>query len=243
MTAIVGTLLTPSGMAYILFVLGLLAAVAAKRWRLSWALLAASGAITVVSSSGAFATILMSPLEYEYPALHDARKYPEIQDIVVLTGYAADDGDMPLTGRLNYASAYRVLLALELHQSCATCRVIVSGNAETASVMGEALISLGVPEEQLQLESASNTTAESAANLRPLLQKPFFLVTSSGHLRRSMAVLQHQGLQPVPAPTDYQGPKDWRNANLLPAPQWLVASDLAVHEYLGAWWYRLKGAL
>lgn len=243
MTSIVGTMLTPSGLAYGLFVLGLVCALAANRRHLSWALLAASGAITVVSSSGTVAALLMSPLEYEYPALHDAGAYPAVEQIVVLTGYAADDKDMPLTGRLNYASAYRVLLALELYRDCPKCRVVVSGGPETATVMGEALVRLGLPEQKLQLETASNTTAESAANLRPLLREPFFLVTSSGHLRRSMAVLKRYGLQPIAAPTDYQGPKNWRDAPLIPSPQSLAASDLAVHEYLGSWWYRLKGAI
>src|SRR5918997_1627665 len=76
MASIIGALLVPSGLAYVLFVLGLLACLR-ERWRcLSWGLLAASGAITLVCSSGAVATALMSPLEYEHPAVHDIRAYP-----------------------------------------------------------------------------------------------------------------------------------------------------------------------
>lgn len=243
MSSIIGAMLVPSGLAYVLFVLGLLAYFPV-RWRgLSWSLLAASGAITFICSSGAVATALMSPLEYEHPALHDVRAYPNVDHIVVLTGYAADDPDMPVTGRLNDSSAFRVMMALELRRQCAACDVIVSGDPTTATVMGEALVSLGLPRDRLILETASKNTAASATNLRPMLLEPFFLITSAGHLRRSIAVLEAQGLHPIAVPTDYQGPKDWRKAQLRPSPQSLFASDLAMHEYIGYLWYRLKGAL
>jgi uncharacterized SAM-binding protein YcdF (DUF218 family) len=243
MASIIGALLVPSGLAGVLFVCGLLTALKAQWRRLSWGLLAASGAITLLCSSGTVATALLSPLEYEHPAVHDARSHPEIDHIVVLTGYAADDPDMPLTGRLHYASAFRVMMALQLHRQCNACDVIVSGDPITAKVMGEALLALGLPQERLTLETASPTTAASAQNLQPILKEPFFLVTSAGHLPRSLAVLRKRGLQPIPVPTDYQGPKDWRHGELRPSPQSLVVSDLAMHEYIGLLWYRLKGAI
>jgi uncharacterized SAM-binding protein YcdF (DUF218 family) len=243
MASIIGAVLVPSGLAYVLFVLGLLAYLRERWRRVSWGLLAASGAITLICSSGAVATALMSPLEYEHPAVHDIRAYPDIDHIVVLTGYAADDPSMPLTGRLHYSSAFRVMMALELHRQCAACDVIVSGNPATATVMGEALVSLGLPRERLVLETASENTAASAANLRPMLLEPFFLITSAGHLRRSVAVFEAQGLDPIAVPTDYQGPKGWRNAELRPSPQSLFAADLAMHEYIGWVWYHLNGAI
>lgn len=243
MASILGALLIPSGLAYSLFVLGLLTAIRAQWRRLSWCLLALSGAIALLFSSGNVATALLSPLEYEYPAVHDTRAHADIQHIVVLTGYASDDPNMPVTGRMHYSAAFRVMMALQLQRGCEGCDVIVSGGPVTAKVMGESLLALGLPPERLKLESASDTTADSAVNLKPMLDGPFFLVTSAGHLRRSMAVLQKQGLQPVPVPTDYQGPKDWRNADERPSPQSLYTSDLAIHEYIGLVWYRLKGAI
>lgn len=243
MASIIGALLVPSGLAYALFVLGLLTYLR-ERWRhLSWGLLAASGTITFICSSGTVASALMSPLEYEHPAVQDIRAIPNVHRIVVLTGYAAEDPNMPLTGRLNSSSAFRVMMALELQQQCLACDVIVSGDPKAATIMGEALVRLGLPRERLLLETASKNTAASAANLRPMLKEPFFLITSAGHLRRSLAVLEAQGLQPIPVPTDYQGPKDWRKAGLQPSPLSLFASDLAMHEYIGWVWYRLTGAL
>ena len=63
MASIIGAMLVPSGLAYILFALGLLTALKAQWRKLSWALLAISGAITTVFSTGSVATALLSPLD------------------------------------------------------------------------------------------------------------------------------------------------------------------------------------
>jgi uncharacterized SAM-binding protein YcdF (DUF218 family) len=234
-------LLSPTGFAIALLVCGLLA----TRWRrrpgVSTALLAASGIVVTVFSSGMVAAALMSPLEYAYPSLHDGRAHPEARHIVVLTGYATEDTAMPLTGRFNASSAYRVLMALELRHDRPDCDVIVSGDRRTARIMGEALEKLGVPRDKLRLEDGGSSTADSARLLAPLVaQDPFFLVTSAGHLPRTMEEMRRAGLHAVPVPTDHQLPRDWRRADWKPSPTSLYASELAIHEYLGRAWRRLK---
>jgi uncharacterized SAM-binding protein YcdF (DUF218 family) len=213
-----------------------------KTRRASWWLLAASGALAFVFSSGMTASSLMRPLEYAYPTVHDGRQFPEARHIVVLTGWAAEDPNMPLSGRLSASAAYRVLLALELFHDRPDCRVIVSGDAPTARTMGAVLAKLGVPSDQLVLEEGSLTTAESAVNLRPLVRdEPFFLVTSAGHLPRAMGAIERQQLRAIPAPTDHQLPNQIRRAEPRPSPNSLAVSDLAIHEYLGRLYYRLRG--
>jgi uncharacterized SAM-binding protein YcdF (DUF218 family) len=244
MTSLLSILTTPSGVAYALFVLGLLSAFIARTRRASWWLLAGSGLTTIVFSSGMVAAALMSPLDYAYPRLEDAAKYPEVRHIVVLTGWAGDDPDMPLTGRYGVSSAYRVLMALELHSERPDCDVIVSGDFETAHLMGEGLVKLGLPREKLVLESQSHTTAESAAMLKPMLgEQPFFLVTSAGHVPRTLGVIGKLGLKAIPVPTDHQLPRQWRRAEWNPTPSSLMVSDRAMHEYVGLVWYRLRGVL
>jgi uncharacterized SAM-binding protein YcdF (DUF218 family) len=234
-------LLSPTGFAIALLVCGLLAALWRRRPGVSTALLAASGIVVTVFSSGMVAAALISPLEYAYPTVLDARARPEARHIVVLTGYAADDPAMPLTGRFNASSAYRVLMTLELHRDRPDCDVIVSGDRRTARIMGEALEKLGVPREKLRLEDDGASTADSARLLGPLVAKDaFFLVTSAGHVPRSMEEMQAAGLNAVPAPTDHQLPRDWRRADWKPSPTSLYASELAIHEYLGRAWRWLK---
>lgn len=237
------SLVAPSGAAFALFALGMLTCFFARTRKASWWLLAASGTITLLFSSGMTAAALMSPLEYQYAAVHEPAKYPEAKHIVVLTGWAADDPAMPLTGRLGASSAYRVLMALELHRDRPDCDVIVSGDEPTARIMGEALVKLGVPADRLRLEVQSLTTAASATNLKALVrEEPFFLVTSAGHLPRAIAATEKAGLAAIPIPTDHQLPQDWRRAELRPTPSALTVSDLAIHEYLGRLWYVLRGA-
>lgn len=241
MSALSGIVL-PSGAAYLLFVLGLLACLWRRTRRASWWLLAGSGTLTFVFSSGLTALALMSPLEYAYPTVHDGREFPDARKIVVLTGWAAEDPDMPLSGRLSASAAYRILMALELFRDRPDCSVIVSGDETTARVMGAVLAKLGVPDDQLVIEGDSITTADSAVNLRPLVaDEAFFLVTSSGHLPRAMAAIEKQRLRAIPAPTDHQLPRQWRKVELRPAPSSLTVSDLAIHEYLGWLYYRLRG--
>jgi uncharacterized SAM-binding protein YcdF (DUF218 family) len=232
----------PSGFAATLLVLGLLAALWHRTRRASLPLLVTAAFTTLVFSTGIVAAALMSPLEYEYPRLENPADHPRARHIVVLTGWAADDPAMPLTGRLNFSSAYRVLLALELHRDRPDCDVIVSGTRVTAKIMGEALVKLGIPPDRLRLEDQSTDTRESIEFVRKMVgDDEVFLVTSGGHMPRAMAEARRVGLVAVPAPTDHQQPKDWRRASWLPSASSLAVSDLAVHEYIGRLWYRLRG--
>ena len=238
--SILTALVLPSGVALILLLLGLLAALRRQK-RVSWALLAASGTVTLVFSSGMVAAALMSPLEYAYPTARPDR-HPEARHIVVLTGWAAEDQDMPLTGRLNVSSAYRVLLALEIARARPDCDIVVSGARTTARVMARAIEELGIPRARILIEGDGDSTADSAALLRPIVGgTPFFLVTSAGHMPRSMAAMARHGLDPIAAPTEHQLPRRWERADWKPTPASLQVSDLAVHEYLARLWEAMRG--
>jgi uncharacterized SAM-binding protein YcdF (DUF218 family) len=176
--------------------------------------------------------------------LEAPEQHADARNIVVLTAWGSDDPDVPLLGRLNASSLYRTMMALELYQKRPDCRLIVSGGAVTARLMRDVLIQFGVPSAAITLEETSRSTAESAVNVGALLRErdePFFLVTSAGHIPRSLIVFRKQGLEPIPVPIDHQLPRDWRHANLTPRPAALVVSDLAVHERLGLLWYRIRG--
>lgn len=244
MGAFVAALVLPSGVGYALFILGVTARLWSRTRELSWWLLAASGLVILIFSSGKTAAALLSPLEYSRPAVLTATAHPHVNKIVVLTGWAADDALMPLSGRLNASSAYRVLMAMELYRDCPHCEVIVSGKEVTTRLMAEVMSKLGVPATQIIREDKSASTADSADNLQALVgTAPFFLVTSAGHMPRSLGVLNEHGLSAIPAPTEHQQPRDWRHALLQPSPQSLYAADLAAHEYIGILWYRLRGRM
>lgn len=238
--SILAAVAVPSGFACFLYVLGLAAALLRRRaW--SWGLFAASGTVAALFSSGLVAAALMSPLEYVFPRI-DTSRHPGVHRIVVLTGWATDNPELSLTDRLNDSSAYRVLLTLELWRERPDCSVIVSGSRTTARVMAEALEKLGIPRERIVLEDHGDSTAESAAALGNLVGgEAFFLVTSAGHMPRSMAAMQRHSLQAIPAPTEHEQPREWWRAEWRPTAASLAVSDLAVHEYLAILWERLRG--
>lgn len=242
MIEVLSKLLVPSGMAASLFVLGvlLLCLTRTRRWA-TW-LFGISAGATVVFSTGHVATLLMSPLEYAYPAMLEPRKATQARHIVVLTAWANRDLNMPLSARMNESSVYRVMTALELYHDRPDCDLIVSGESKVAHIMAEMLREAGVPADRIRVEDASHSTEESAEYLRGFVgEDDFFLVTSAGHMPRSMESMKRRDLAAIAAPTDFRLPRDWRNASLAPHPDHLESSDLAVHEYAGRLYYALTG--
>ena len=237
-------LLDPSGIAAGLFVAACVALVVRRMKLWAFPLFAASSTIVVVFSSGLAATLLLGPLENSFPPLRNPRDYPEAQLIAVLTAYAIDDPEMPLSAQMNAPSAFRVLEAANLWSLRPDCTVVVSGSSPAAEIMARQLESLGIPESQLKVDADSDSTAESADYLRKIAGgRPVFLVTSAGHMRRAVGTFRNVGLAPIPAPTDYRLTRNPADAALNIGPSYLQASDLAFHEYLGLAWYRVTGRL
>ena len=67
------------------------------------------------------------------------------------------------------------------------------------------------------------------------------LVTHSWHMPRSLVAFESAGLEAVPAPTDYRAAPSWQPSQILPSAGALLESSLALHEWLGRLWYRLRG--
>lgn len=241
---IIKALIVPSGFAASLFSIALILLLLRRWQRGVIGLLAISGAILMIFSSGPVASLLLRPLEYRYPYLKHPDQYPQADAIVVLAGYAAENHLMPLSSQVNISSAYRILEAKHLSQTCSRCEIIISGYENAPAIMKALLTELNIPASKIQIENNSPHTNASATNLRAQLKnRSFFLVTSAGHMPRAMGVFTKQDLQPIPAPTDYSLPKNPLNAPIAPNPLHLYYSDLAVNEYAGLAWYYLTGKM
>jgi uncharacterized SAM-binding protein YcdF (DUF218 family) len=240
MTDILEALVLPSNICFLLTIAGLVLAVTPRTRRAALATLSLAGVLLVVFSCGKTATWLLGPLEYAFPRVPD--QPTPVRAIVILAGYATDDAEMSLSDRLNPPTLYRVVEGALLWRQCLDCRVVVSGTSPTTDIMANVLTALGVPQASLKLDNGSVHTAASAINLRPLLgDEPFYLVTSAAHLPRAMAAFAAVHLRPVPAPTDHRQPSSVDKGVWFLSPFHLQASDLAVHERIGAWWYRVRG--
>jgi uncharacterized SAM-binding protein YcdF (DUF218 family) len=137
-----------------------------------------------------------------------------------------------------------VLEAANLWAARPDCVVVVSGAATAADIMARQLRSLGIPDRSLLVDGDSDSTAESAVYLSRLAgDRSLFLVTSAGHMRRAVGVFRKRGMDPIPAPTDYQLPRLARHASWTTSATHLQASDFAVHEYVAIAWYRLTNRI
>lgn len=107
---------------------------------------------------------------------------------------------------------------------------------------------LGVRRENMILESVSRDTEGQAGLIQKIVRNdPFVLVTSAGHMPRSMALFRKLGMQPIPAPTDYrvrerQGEKI-NPVMFFPQVDGLGKSTIAIYEYLGLAWAKLSGRI
>jgi uncharacterized SAM-binding protein YcdF (DUF218 family) len=108
------------------------------------------------------------------------------------------------------------------------------------------------------LESTSRNTYENGVNSHEILAKEgikrILLVTSATHMPRAVRVFERQGLEVIPAPTDFLVTRaEWqylREAgphtqliNLLPSAGNLELTTRALKEYIGIAVYKLRGWL
>lgn len=116
---------------------------------------------------------------------------------------------------------------------------------------------MGIPPEDLILESRSLNTHENAVYTKEILQQQnidkVLLVTSAAHMPRSIAIFKRENINAIPAPADYmisdrnlvehRYTSESRILSLLPNSQSLDYTTQAMKEYIGTFIYRLKGWL
>jgi len=195
MVQILGSLVLPSQLGFLLAAAGILFLFPLRTRRTGMLMLVSAIAVLAVFSSGKTATGVMSPLEYAFPRIPDDP--PPAQAIVILAAYAADDPNMSLSDRPNPSALYRIVEGVLLWRKCQDCRVIVTGSSPTTEVMGALVVALGVPSERVTLDTDAINTAASATNVQRLLgTNRFFLVTSAGQ-RLPLAAWSQSRRRPI----------------------------------------------
>lgn len=192
---------------------------------------------------------LMASLERNYPP-RALSATPEADAIVLLGGATRGDTHMGTLGDMNQ-QADRLVHAVALYKAGRAPLVLLSGGGQPgerpeAELMRDILLVMGIPDGALLLERVSRNTHDNAVNSARLLEargmRTILLVTSAFHMRRAEALFAAQGLQVIPAPTDYQ-----RLVMEPVLPRWLpTVDDLArsthaLREHAGYWVYSLQG--
>jgi len=216
---------------------------ASVRWTRMWSVYSGGVALALyaILGAGPVSFLLLGQLEYQIPPATMLERI-EAGTIVVLAGHAEYNFDHPLSSQVNSASAVRLLEVLRLFQSAPNSSVIISGGGDVPVIMRDVLVSSGIPDEQVLVDSSSNSTFESARNLVATLgEAPFLLVTSAGHMPRAMGVFRKVGTNPLPVPTHYLTQRNWLATQYLPSLMHLECTDLAISEYAALLWYRVNG--
>jgi uncharacterized SAM-binding protein YcdF (DUF218 family) len=244
MIDIVKDLILPSNVVVLCSILGALLLLVKKANRVAFSLLVTAVILYLFFGNGPVSFWLLGNLEDQYPPLNSINTSKTATTIVILAGYAKIDSERPISSEVNSASAFRVIEALRVFKAIPKAEILISGSCAAPQVMRKLLVSLGAPSDKVTIEQRSANTYQSAVNLeKTLRERPFILVTSAGHMPRAMGVFLKLGMNPIPAPTDYQSFKDVKPIAYLPSPLHLKRSDQAVYEYLGILWYQLRGRL
>lgn len=201
--------------------------------------------LTIISfiwiGGGFFPHTLLAQLQTEFTPLNQPQWQKE--NTLVLLGAGAVR--VPKTRELtpSMAAYSRIYETARLYFSCkkslAYCHIIVSGGDAVAAgkseadIYRDALVNLGVQQNDIELEAKSLNTYQNAKFTSAILQKEnahyVVLITSAIHMQRALLYFANFGIAPVPAPADYLSAV----ISYLPIGYNFLIADFALHEYLG----------
>lgn len=170
--------------------------------------------------------------------------------VVVLAGGIGYDSKMPITSLLSDLTLIRVIEGVLIYRENPGSKLVLSGGSGSESYpeaigMADLAKAIGVDENDIVVESDSRDTKDQARLIKTIVgDKSFILVTSAYHMPRSMALFKKLGMKPIPAPADYLVTKGKIGINsFFPGSGALRKSEIAVHEYLGMVWAKLRGQI
>jgi uncharacterized SAM-binding protein YcdF (DUF218 family) len=196
---------------------------------------------------------VLGSLERQNPPAHESLTGADA--IVVLSGDVLQPAEMRPKAEPGPSTIYRCLHAAELYHAKARPMIVTGATSDPeaaeigcAPVMRELLIKLGVRAEDIIVENNSFSTYENAVACRSILAaqgyRKVILVTEAGHLPRAVRCFQSQGIEVIPSGCRY------RSCALTPelviSPPNLDAAKMmqgACHEWLGIFWYWLRGRI
>jgi uncharacterized SAM-binding protein YcdF (DUF218 family) len=232
-----------------------------KRPRTATVAIAFSLALLLLCGNAWVAKSLVRSLEWQNIP---SGQIPNAEAIVVLGG-ATKSAFFPRPGVDLSETGDRVIYAAQLYRQKKAPVIILSGGridwrgsgASESADMASILTSIGIPSAAIVEEPDSLNTYQNAVNVKKILQSKgiqrVLLVTSAMHMPRSLKIFQRQGIDVIPAPTDFlvtQGDLQELSStpkgallNLLPDTNNLHQFTLALKEYIGNFIYRLRGWL
>jgi uncharacterized SAM-binding protein YcdF (DUF218 family) len=192
-----------------------------------------------------FANYLIKGLEAEYPK-YDYKK--NVAYIHVLGNGHTTDPKQPISSQISDAGVKRVLEGVIIHRKIPNSKIIFTGyegKTDVSNAFMNAKLSkeLGVSPKDILINPLPKDTKEEALFTKTIVQsKPFILVTSASHMPRAMMLFRSLGMHPIAAPTNFYTEKFYGYLRA-PSAHALYISTVALHEYVGIVWIKLKNLL
>jgi len=201
-------------------------------------------------SYGGVSDLFIRPLEQKYPPITDFQAIKGVKWIVVLGGGSTVDPALPLSTYLSGTSLVRLSEGIRIHNRLPKTKLIMTGRSgfdgitPVAEVMANTAREWGVNPDDIIIEAEATDTKDHPIYVKKIVGSDrFILVTSATHMPRAMGLFRKNGMDPIPAPTDYQIME--REGGLTPGDFFPNAGSLekagqAIHEYLGIVWAKLR---
>ena len=249
----------PLGLTSLLLLLGLI--IGWKRPYLALFPMGMALFLILLASNAWVSSLLVQSLEWRQISNEEL---PEAEAIILLGGSTRVPTPPRKTVEITEAGD-RVLYAAHLYKEGKAPLIIATGgriawlqNAPPeADSMKHLLLEFGIPESAIIEETQALNTYQNALYTKEILEErgiqKSLLVTSASHITRSLLVFKKQGINVIPAPTDFLVTQlDWQQLNS--TPQAILLNSLpdagrlqqttqALKEYLGIVVYWLKGWL
>ena len=243
----------PLSAVFVLALLGLFFLWFTRRQRTGKALVTISTLLLGFFSYGVMSDRLVRPLEQEYRLTTDFERLKHVKWIVVLSGGASVDPELPLSTSLTGVCLSRLLEGVYIHNRLPETKLILTGRSNAtgimtdADVMGDVAKEWGVKPENIVLETKARDTKDHPIYVKEIVGRDkFILVTSASHMPRAMALFRKYGMEPIPAPTDYMVKKREGGLRLgvfFPSAGSLEKAERVIHEYLGIVWGKVRGQI
>lgn len=246
---IIKTLILPPASLLILAILGLI--IHSKRQKPGISLIAFSLlALTILSLP--LVSVFLTSIQETHPAIYNSQlQQTNAQAIVVLGGGTRSSAPEynnrtiihnRVFDRLRYAVRLARKTGLPLLASGG--KVVDRNQPSEAELMQETLIN-DFQFKATWLEVKSRNTAENAHYSYALLGKEnitqIILVTHALHMARAVQQFQNAGFQVTPAPTAFISHLGQITVfDFIPSAPALGESSMALHEFLGRWWYQFR---
>ena len=242
---IVGNLLMPLPLMLILIIIGLvLIKFNKKKSGISTVLFSITSIFLLSIQPVAFA--LLSPLEFKNPVYQNQ----PVEFIHVLGNGHIEDDSLPITSQLSYISTLRVVEAVRIWNINPDAQLLLSGyrsfanTRSTASMHRQLALDLGVDASKIRIFESPRDTEEEIKTIKSVTNdSPVAVVTTANHMRRAMGYYDKYEVNAFSAPTMHLSRSTALKFNiskLHPQGKYLQMSTMAIHEYLGILWQKLR---